>query len=140
MSSFSQSTLKQRVLSGGAWSLVGYAASFVIRLGSNLFMTRQLLPEMFGVMAIASLVLAGLAMFSDVGLRPSVVQNKRGDGPVFLNTVWVTQILRGVVLSSFAISLSLLIPLAGRLDLVPRGSVYDNPNLPYVIAALSLTT
>lgn len=139
MSTVSQSTLKQRVFSAGAWSLVGYAASFVIRLGSNLFMTRQLLPEMFGVMAIASLVLAGLAMFSDVGLRPSVVQNKQGDRPVFLNTVWVTQILRGVALSCFAVILSLLVPLAGRLELIPRGSVYDNPSLPYVIAALSLT-
>jgi O-antigen/teichoic acid export membrane protein len=45
-----------------------------------------------------------------------------------------------VVLCFFAIGLSLLIPLAGRLDLIPRGSVYDNPYLPYVIAALSLTT
>jgi O-antigen/teichoic acid export membrane protein len=133
-------TLKQRVLSAGAWSLVGYALSFAIRLGSNLFMTRQLLPEMFGVMAIATMVLVGLTMFSDVGLKPSVVQNKRGDEPVFLNTAWVTQIVRGIVLWCFAISLSLVIPLAAHLDLIPRGSVYDNACLPYVIAALSLTT
>jgi O-antigen/teichoic acid export membrane protein len=140
MSSVSQITLKQRVLSAAAWSLVGYALSFAIRLGSNLFMTRQLFPEMFGVMAIATMVLVGLTMFSDVGLKPSIVQNKRGDEPVFLNTAWVTQILRGTVLWCFAIGLSLLIPLAGRLDLIPRESVYDNPSLPYVIAALSVTT
>ena len=30
---------------------------------------------MFGVMAIAMMVLMGLALFSDVGLKPSVVQN-----------------------------------------------------------------
>ena len=57
MSTFSQLTLKKRVISAGAWSLVGYALSFAIRLGSNLFMTRQLLPEMFGVMAIAGMIL-----------------------------------------------------------------------------------
>lgn len=140
MSSVSQITLKQRVLNAGAWSLVGYALNSAIRLGSNLFMTRQLIPEMFGVMAIAGMVLVGLAMFSDVGLKPSIVQNKRGDEPVFLNTAWVTQILRGMVLWCFAISLCLLIPLAARFNLIPRGSVYGNPSLPYVIAALSVTT
>jgi O-antigen/teichoic acid export membrane protein len=136
----SQLSLKQRVLNAGMWSLVGYIFSFAIRFGGNLFMTRQLLPEMFGVMAIASMVLVGLGMFSDVGLKPSVVQSKRGDEPAFLNTAWVIQILRGILLWCFAISVSLLIPLAGRLDLIPGGSVYDDPNLPYVIAALSFTT
>jgi O-antigen/teichoic acid export membrane protein len=140
MSSLSQLTLKQRVFNAGAWSLVGYVSSSAIRLGSNLFMTRQLLPEMFGVIAIAGMILTGLALFSDVGLKPSVVQNKRGDEPAFLNTAWVTQILRGVVLCGFAIGISLLIPALSRLDLVPEGSAYDNPTLPYVIAALSFAT
>jgi O-antigen/teichoic acid export membrane protein len=140
MAFFEPLTLKQRVLNAGAWSLAGYALSFAIRLGSNLFMTRQLLPEMFGVMAIATMVLTGLAMFSDVGLKPSIVQSKRGDEPIFLNTAWVTQILRGGVLWCFAIGLSALIPLAAHLGLIPKGSVYDNPSLPYVVAALSVTT
>lgn len=140
MSSLSRTTLKQRVLSAGAWSLLGYALTFLIRLGSNLFMTRQLFPEMFGVMAIATMVLVGLTMFSDVGLKPSIVQSARGDEPIFLNTAWVIQILRGVLLCCFAIGLSLLIPWAKYLEVIPKGSVYDNPILPYVIAALSVTT
>jgi O-antigen/teichoic acid export membrane protein len=140
MSTLSQLTLKQRVFSAGAWSLVGYALSFAIRLGSNLFMTRHLLPEMFGVMAIAGMILTGLAMFSDVGLKPSIVQNARGSEPAFLNTAWVIQILRGGVLCGFAVGLSLLALLASRLDILPSGSVYDAPSLPYVIAALSVAT
>ncbi len=103
-------------------------------------MTRQLHPEMFGVMAIAGMILAGLAMFSDVGLKPSIVQNERGSEPAFLNTAWVIQILRGGVLCGFAVGLSLLALLASRLDILPRGSVYDAPSLPYVIAALSVAT
>ena len=90
--------LKQRVLSASIWSLGGYGFSQVLRFGSNLLMTRLLVPEMFGVMAIATVVMIGLAMFSDLGLKPSVVRSKRGNDPVFLNTAWVTQILRGLLL------------------------------------------
>lgn len=34
-------------------------------------------------------------MFSDVGIKPSIIQNKRGDDPEFLNTAWTIQIIRG---------------------------------------------
>src|SRR5436309_13696410 len=135
-----QMSLRSRVLSAGAWSLAGYALSFVVRLGSNLFMTRQLLPEMFGVMAMATTVLVGLVMLSDVGLKPSVVQSKRGNESIFLNTAWVTQVVRGFVLWGFAVGVSLLIPFAGHLGLIPGEGVYENPILPYVIVALSFTT
>jgi O-antigen/teichoic acid export membrane protein len=63
-----QLSLKQRVLNAGLWSVAGFALSLVIRQGGNLLMTRLLTPEMFGVMAMASTAMVGLAMFSDVGL------------------------------------------------------------------------
>ena len=126
------------MLNAGTWTLVSYAFSYGFRLGSNLLMTRLLLPEMFGVMAIAMMVLVGLALFSDVGLKPSVIQNRRGDDPLFLDTAWVIQIARGTVLWSGGVAVSLLIAMAGRLGLIPAGSVYADPNLPYVIGVLSL--
>jgi O-antigen/teichoic acid export membrane protein len=132
-------SLKQRVLNAGAWRLSGYGLSQVIRFGSNLLMTRLLMPEMFGVMAIATTVIAGLAMFSDVGLKPSIIRSKRGSDPSFLNTAWVTQILRGVVLWVFALCVALLVFIAARLDMVPKNSIYAEPTLPYVIAMLSVT-
>src|SRR5436305_1576552 len=54
-------SLKQRVLNAGMWSLAGFALTLVLRLGSNLLMTRILAPEMFGVIAIASAVIVGLS-------------------------------------------------------------------------------
>jgi len=132
------SSLRKRVLNAGRWTLISYGFSYAFRLGSNLLMTRLLLPEMFGVMAIAMMVLVGLALFSDVGLKPSVVQNKRGDDPLFLNTAWVIQIVRGVVLWSGGVAISLLIVAAGRFGLIPQGSVYADPILPYVIGVMSL--
>jgi O-antigen/teichoic acid export membrane protein len=135
----SRTLLKHRVLGASAWRLAGQCLSQGIRFAGNLLMTRLLVPEMFGVTAIATVVMIGLAMFSDVGLKQNVIQSKRGNDPVFLNTVWVTQILRGVLLWFFALCVSLLIFAANRLSIFPKDSVYANPDLPYVVAILSVT-
>lgn len=136
----SQISLKRRALDAGIWSLAGYGFNQALRFGTNLLMTRLLVPEMFGVMAIAYVVMTGLAMFSDLGLKPSVVQSKRGSDPVFLNTAWITQILRGLLLWLLALIASLLIYVANRIGMAPRGSVYTDSSLPFVIATLSITT
>lgn len=130
-------TLKQRVLAAGGWSLIGYAFSYGFRLGSNLIMTRLLVPEMFGIMAIATMISVGLAMLSDLGLKPSVIQNSRGSDASFLNTVWLLQICRGITLAGCLIGVALGVGFAGSLGVIPPGSVYAHPSLPYVIAALS---
>lgn len=130
-------SLKRRVLSAGAWSIVGYGLNLALRLGTNLLMTRLLVPDMFATMAIAIIVMSGLAMFSDLGLRQSIVQSKRGNDPAFLNTAWAIQIFRGVLLWFLALGVSMLLVQANIRGLVPKDSVYADPNLPYVIAVLS---
>jgi len=95
-------------------------------------------PDMFATIAIALIVMSGLAMFSDLGLRQSIVQSTRGNDPAFLNTVWLIQIIRGVLLWFLALGISMLVVHANSRGLVPKDSVYADPNLPYVIAVLSL--
>ena len=131
--------LKQRVVAASTWTLVGYGLSQAIRFGSSLVMTRLLVPDMFGVMAIAGIVMTGLAMFSDLGLKQNIIQSRRGSDPVYLNTAWVVQIVRGVVLWMAAFAISLLVLLINYLGMVPRDSVYANPSLPSVIAITSLS-
>ena len=130
-------SLKSRVLRSGGWSLVGFVFRHGIRFVSSLVMTRLLVPEMFGVMAITSLVMAGLAMFSDLGLRQNAVQSKRGEEASFLNTVWILQIARGFLLWFMAGLLSLVIAFANHQGFMPTGSVYSAAELPYVIAVAS---
>lgn len=129
--------LKRRVITASAWTLAGYAVSQVIRFGSNLAMTRILVPEMFGVMAIATIVMVGLAMFSDLGLRQSIVQSSRGDNPAFLNTAWALQIMRGLLLWVIALAIARGLYLADRAGAMPADSVYADPSLPWVIAVVS---
>jgi len=91
-------SLKQRVLKGSMWTLLGHGANLGLRFASNLILTRLLFPEAFGLMALTQTFLIGLEMFSDIGIVPSIIQNKRGDEPDFLNTAWTVQVVRGVVL------------------------------------------
>jgi O-antigen/teichoic acid export membrane protein len=131
--------LRARVLRAGGWTVAGFALSQAIRFAGNLLMTRLLVPEMFGVMAIAMMVMYGLALFSDVGLRQSIVQSRRGGEAAFLNTAWAVQVVRGALIWGAALAVSLIFVVANRLEFLPAASVYADPSLPAVIVVLSLS-
>lgn len=88
--------LNKLAIRGTIWTFVGYGSSQVLRLAGNLVLTRLLVPEMFGLMALVNTFIIGLNLFSDIGIGPSIIQNKRGDEPSFLNTAWTIQVIRGV--------------------------------------------
>lgn len=83
---------------GSLWTMFGYGASQILRLGSNLILARLLFPEAFGLMALVNVFMHGLQMFSDVGIGPGIIQNKRGAEPAFLRTAWTIQVFRGAAL------------------------------------------
>lgn len=89
-------SLKNVVVKGSLWTGLGYVASQLLRLCSNLILTRLLAPEVFGLTALVTVIMQGLNMLTDIGLGPSIVQNKRGDDPAFLDTAWTVQVVRGV--------------------------------------------
>ncbi len=101
-------------------------------------MARGLLaPDMFGVTAIAYVIMSGLAMFSDLGLRPVIIRSSRAQDPVFLNTAWTLQIFRGVLLWIISAGIALLLFFAQHAGMVPENSVYADPRLSQVVAVLS---
>ena len=85
----------QRAKRGAMLVTFNLAFGQCLRLASNLLLTRLLLPEHFGLMAMVNIFVAGINMFSDLGIRQSIVQNKLGDDPRFLNTAWTIQVIRG---------------------------------------------
>ena len=118
-----------RALRGSAITALAYAGSQALRLASNLILARLLFPEAFGLMALVSVVLVGLQMFSDMGLSPAIARSARGDDPGFLDTAWTLQIGRGVVLW-----------LGASVLAWPTAALYGAPALQALIpvAALSL--
>lgn len=95
---FGGETYQARAFRGTALVGIRMAGQNILRLGSNLILTRILFPEAFGLMALVTVVLSGAAMFSDLGINNSILQHKRGHDPVFLNTAWTVQIGRGIFL------------------------------------------
>jgi O-antigen/teichoic acid export membrane protein len=119
-------TLKKRAIRGAIWTLFGYGSAQILRFGSNLVLTRLLVPEFFGLMAVVNTLRAGIDLFSDLGIPQSIVNNKRGEEPTFLNTAWTLQAIRGWILwlffllipsllqsSTMTSALLLLIPIVG---------------------------
>lgn len=121
-------SLRARALRGSIWTAFGFGTSQVLRLGSNLILTRILFPEAFGLMALVQVFLVGLTMFSDLGIRASIIQNSRSDEPDFLNTAWTIQVIRGFVLWFCACALAW-----------PAAQLYDAPMLTMLLPVAGLT-
>ena len=91
-------SLAARTIHASAWTGLGFGARQLVRFASNVLLARLLFPEMFGLMALVSTIVQGIELFSDIGVSGSIVQNRRGDDPDFLNTAWTLQVVRGVLL------------------------------------------
>ncbi|MDP2246944.1 MAG: oligosaccharide flippase family protein, partial [Nitrosomonadales bacterium] len=133
MSTIHTKSLKSRAIRAGFWTIFGHGSGQFIRLATNLVMTRLLVPEMFGVMAIVTVIMIGLVMFSDLGLRQNIIQSKRGDDPVFLDTAWTVQAIIGIGLWLLSVVVALLFYAAGQSGIIAAGTVYSHPILPWVI-------
>lgn len=124
------------MINASLWTFSGNLVGQGIRLVSNLVMTRLLMPEMFGLMAMANVFVFGLHLMSDVGLNQSLIQNKRTDD-VFVNTVWTTQVLRGLFIWFLALLLAFILVLLNRFGVFPANSVYSDALLVPVLCVIS---
>ena len=91
-------SLGGRAFRSSTWTTFGYVGAQAMRLASNLILTRLLVPEAFGTMALVNALVMGLTMFSDMGTGPAIQKSAHGDEPEFLDTVWSVQAIRGGVL------------------------------------------
>ena len=115
-------SIKQLAIRGTIWTFGSYVISQLIRFGGNLVLTRLLAPQLFGLMTLVTVFIMGLHLFSDVGVGPSVVQNKRGDDPAFLNTAWTIQVIRSFIIWGFCIVIAF-----------PLAQLYNEPQLLWLI-------
>jgi O-antigen/teichoic acid export membrane protein len=121
--------LESRALRATLWTIISYGATQCLRMVNSIILTRLLLPEAFGEMMVVITLIVGMGMLSDIGLEPSVVQSKRGDEIVFLNTAWTLQSVRGMLLWVVALLLA-----------YPASIFYKDSRLLYVLPVLALST
>ena len=121
-------SLEARAARGAAWSMIGFAAGLALRFVGNVVLTRLLFEETFGLMLLVQAFLTGMHLFSDFGIGSSIIQNKRGDDPVFVNTAFTMQAGRGLILW--------MITWAGAL---PFAAFYNEPILAWVLPIAGFT-
>jgi O-antigen/teichoic acid export membrane protein len=131
-------SLRQRAGRAAVWIGLGFAFTQAVRLGSSIVLTRLLSPEMYGLLSIGTVVTSAVVLMSDFGFAQSVIHNRRGDDPAFLNTIWSLQLVRGVALCVLVnlIALGLLAAHAWWPALL--GGSYSDDRLPAVVALMSL--
>lgn len=106
--------VKKLAIKGASWVTITYFAQQFIRLVGNVLLSRLLVPELFGLMSLANRLRLGIQLFSDLGTTQSVVQSAKGDEPVFVQTAWTVEALRGLVV--FLITLIIAFPVAMLYD------------------------
>jgi O-antigen/teichoic acid export membrane protein len=131
-------SLKARATRAAMFVLGERFSQQLLRLASNLVLTRLLAPDMFGVMAVANTLVVGAQMLTDAGLQAKLIQSEYADDERFINTVWTISILRGPLVSGVLLFATAGLYVAAGSGSFDESSVYANPELPLILAVLSL--
>lgn len=134
---FPQGSLGRRSMTAGIWSLAELGLGNILRLASNLILTRLLVPEAFGLMAMVTTVQIGVSMMSDLGIRQSVIRAHNAEDPEFLRTAWTVQIIRGTAIAAVVVLAGCGLLILGPLLATP-GTVYSDPVLPWLVMVSAL--
>ncbi|WP_246485479.1 oligosaccharide flippase family protein [Aminobacter carboxidus] len=117
----------KRLLHGAIWTTGAYFVSVVLRFGSNVILSRLVLPEVFGMMLIISTLRNGIELVSDVGIGQNIIHNSKGEERRFRDTAWTIQFIRGAILFSLMFALA-----------APLGQLYALPSSAIQISAIGL--
>jgi O-antigen/teichoic acid export membrane protein len=94
-------------LRGSTWTIVGYCGGQLLRAATTVVLARKLLgPREFGLVALATVFLTGIDLLTDLGIGLDVVQHPRGDERIFVNTAFMIQVLRGLLIGGVATALA----------------------------------
>lgn len=96
ISRMSGSGLKAKVIQGAIALGIGKVAGGGLKFVRYMLLARLLAPGEFGQMAIVSLVAMAFQSFTEVGVRQSVIQNRRGAEYEYLNAAFWMQAVRGL--------------------------------------------
>ncbi|MBL26754.1 MAG: hypothetical protein CMM50_04275 [Rhodospirillaceae bacterium] len=124
----SQPSLTHRVAKGASWMVLMRFSIRSIGIVSTLILARLLVPEDFGVVAIATLILGVVEIIGQFGFETAIIRDMKAERPDY-DTAWTMKILRGVVVGSI---------LAGSGPFV--AAFFGDPrveNVMYVLAAAS---
>ncbi|MBN2592550.1 MAG: oligosaccharide flippase family protein [Sedimentisphaerales bacterium] len=90
------------VMALGAGTFAGRSMRFI----RSMILARILAPKQIGLMAIVMSVITISEALIEVGVKQSVIQNKKGASAEYLNVAWWMQVVRGLLLFGIAFILA----------------------------------
>lgn len=128
-------SLRSQALSGFRWTASVRLLSQVITWAITIFVIRLLSPMDYGLLAMATIFIEFLLMFSEFGLGPALVQKPNLDEPTLRQTFGLVLLIN----LTLAVLLVLLAPLVGVFFAEPRVvPVVRVLALQFVIGAFSI--
>ncbi|HET6346027.1 MAG TPA: oligosaccharide flippase family protein, partial [Myxococcota bacterium] len=88
--------LRRRSVRGGAATLLGQGATFVINLGGTAVLARILSPREFGLLAMVATFTRLIEQLKDMGLAGATVSRKELSEPQVNYLFWINAALGGV--------------------------------------------
>jgi O-antigen/teichoic acid export membrane protein len=109
------------------WMTMSFGTVALLRIANNVILARILAPPIFGLMAIVNAIRTGVELLSDVGIMQNIISSPRGEDPLFYDTAWTLQALRGLVLAALCMLLA-----------VPIARFFHYPQLAAILPVASL--
>jgi lipopolysaccharide exporter len=120
-----EASIGQRMAKGAFWMVLARALDRSIGLASTIILARLLVPEDFGLVAMATALLALLEVFGAFGVDMALIQNTSATDR-HLDTAWTFNVIQG---AAFGLA---LLALAG-----PAADFYSEPRLQAIILCLA---
>lgn len=119
-------SLNRRITRGAAWMVGLRFADRSVGFISTIILARLLVPADFGLVALATAMMAAVAVFGEFGLELALIQNQKADRRHY-DTAWTLGLLRGLIAT-------IIIALAAA----PLAAFFEDPRLEEVILVLAV--
>jgi O-antigen/teichoic acid export membrane protein len=130
--------LRARIVHAGSWMIGGQLISQVLRLATNIVLTKLLFPDAFGLMSVVNILITALGLFSDIGVARSIVQSPRGEEPAMLDTAWTVQVIRGLLQAAGCVIAAFAFAVAIHFEWTKAGTVYADHRLPWILGVFAI--
>ena len=90
----------QRTAKSGIWRFATKVSGRGLQLLMLIVLARLLTPRDFGILGIALLTLSATKRFTDIGLNAALIQQAADNVDDYLDTTWVLEIARGVLIGA----------------------------------------
>lgn len=104
--------VKESVMGGVAWTSLSFVTQNVMQTAISILLARILLPDAYGIVALASTTLTLIGMLRSIGAGPALIQNKAPTEEMMSSVFWFNG---AVGLVSTLILLALAYPLGSML-------------------------